>query len=110
MKDAAFSILKNPSEQEVSKLLAKSWSAGGLRGIEDYNGVVHVWPYGEGTHMMMAGLLGIPYDSATDYVGKLTGKTFFIRSLDDWRDRERRRAEPDSFTTKCRNATSGPAR
>jgi hypothetical protein len=39
-------------------------------------------------------------------VSKLTGKTFYIRSLDDWLTRERRRAEPDSFTSKCRNATS----
>jgi hypothetical protein len=109
MKDAGFTILKNPSERELSSLLERSRSAG-LRGIEDYNATVYVWPYGQGTHMMMAGLLLIPYDPATDYVDKPTGKTFYIRSLDDWRNRERRRAEPDSFTSQCRMATSGPAR
>jgi hypothetical protein len=109
MKDTAFTILKNPSEREVSTLLGQSGSPG-LRGVEDYNGVVYVWPYAEGTHMMMAGLLGIPYDAATDFVDKLTGKTFYVRSLDDWRTRERRRAEPDSFSSRCRDATSGPAR
>lgn len=109
MKSATFSILKNPSEEDVSKLLAHASSAG-LRGIEDSNSNVYVWPYNDGTHMMMAGLLCIPYDSATDYVDKLTGKTFYVRSLDDWRTRERRRAEPDSFTSKCRNAASGSAR
>jgi hypothetical protein len=109
MKDTGFTIQKNPSERKVSTLLAKSGSAG-LRGIEDYHGNVYLWPYNEGTHTMMAGLLCIPYDSATDYVDKPTGKTFYIRSLDDWRTRERRRAEPDSFSSKCRDATSGPAR
>jgi hypothetical protein len=109
MKDTGFTIQKNPSEREVSTLLGQSGSSG-LRGIEDYNGNVFVWPYNEGTHMMVAGLLCIPYDSAADYVDKLTGKTFYIRSLDGWAMRESRRAEPDSFTSKCRNATSGPPR
>jgi peptidoglycan/LPS O-acetylase OafA/YrhL len=68
------SILKNPTGHAVSALLAQAGSAG-LRGIEDYSGVVYVWPYGQGTHMMMAGLLGIPYDSVTDYVDKLIGST-----------------------------------
>jgi hypothetical protein len=102
-----FSVLKNPSDQEATTLLAQAGSAG-LRGIEDHSGNVYLWPYGEGTHMMMAGLLGIPYDPAADYVDELTGKTFYIRSLDDWRTRERRRAEPGSFTRKCRLTSSGP--
>lgn len=109
MKSAGFTILKNPSERELTTLLERAGAAG-LRGIEDYTSTVYVWPYEEGTHMMMAGLLLIPYDPATDYVDKPTGKTFYIRNLDDWRGRERRRAEPDSFTSKCRMATSGPAR
>jgi hypothetical protein len=96
-------VLKNPSQREVLALLAQAGSAG-LRGIEDYSGNVYLWPYNDGTHMMAATTLGIPYEPASDYAGKLTGKTFYIRSLDDWRTRERRRAEPDSFTCKCRNA------
>jgi len=69
-----------------------------LRGIEGNDGAVHLWPYAEATHMIAAGILGIPYDPATDFVTKLTGKTFYICSLHDWTERERRRAEPDSFT------------
>ena len=109
MKSATFTALKNPSENDVSKLLAKAGAAG-LRGIEDYSGNVLLWSYNDGTHMMVAGMLGIPYDPATDYVEKLTGKTFYIRRLEHWLTRERRRKEPGSFTTQCRNATSGPAR
>jgi hypothetical protein len=100
-----FGAIANPSEAQVASLLAVS-ETHELRGIEDYNGTVHLWCY----DMMAAGMLGIRYDPATDYVEKLTGKTFYIRRLDDWLTRERRRAEPDSFTSKCRNATSGPAR
>ena len=102
----AFYVLRNPSETDVSKLLAKA-GAVGLRGIEDYSGNVFVWPYGYGTHMMFASVLNIPYDASADYVGKLTGKTFYIRSLYDWSHRERCRAEPDSFTSKCRTAALG---
>jgi hypothetical protein len=104
MKSNDSVVLKNPSELEVTNLLAQAGSAG-LRGVEDYNGNVFLWPYNDGTHMMMAGLLCVPYDSATDYVDKLTGKTFYIRCLDDWLTRERRRAEPDSFSSKCRHGT-----
>ncbi len=100
-------MLKNPSELEVTNLLAQAGSPG-LRGIEDYSGNVFLWPYNDATHFMAASMLGIPYDPASDYVDKLTGKTFYIRSLDDWLTRERRRAEPDSSTSECRNATSGP--
>jgi hypothetical protein len=99
----AFNVLKNPSEQEVSMVLRQAGSSG-LRGIEDYNGNVYLWPYNDGTPMMMAGRLCIPYDPASDYVDKLTGKTFYVRSPNDWLTRERRRAEPDSFTKRCRNA------
>ena len=100
--------LCNPSAEEVAALLTQAGNE--LRGIEDNSQNVYLWPYADATHMIAAGMLGIPYDPATDYVEKLTGKTFYIRSIDHWRDRERRRAEPDSFTSKCRNATSGPAR
>jgi hypothetical protein len=109
MKSASLAVLKNPFEEDVSQLLAQAGSAG-LRGIEDHDGNVFLWPFNEATHMMASRMLGIPYDPASDYVDKLTSKTFYIRNLDDWRTRERRRAEPDSFTSKCRDATSGPAR
>lgn len=105
MKSLPFAVLKNPKEPEVRQLLAQADPAG-LRGIEDYSGNVHVWRYNGGTHMMVASMLGIPYNPATDYVEKLTGKTFYVRSLDDWLTRERRRAEPDSFTSKCRASIS----
>ena len=104
-----FGAIANPSEAQVAALLATS-ETHELRGIEDFAGNVYLWPYEEATHMIAAGILGIPYDPTTDYVKKLTGKTFYIRSLDDWLGRERRRAEPDSFTSKCRMAASGPAR
>jgi hypothetical protein len=100
-------MLKNPSEAEVSELLMRA-GASGLRGLEDYSGNVFLWPYNEGTHMLAASMLGIFYDPASDYVDKLTGKTFYIRSLDDWRTRERLRAKPDSFTSRCRLAPCGP--
>jgi hypothetical protein len=103
MKSTAFTILMNPSEDDVSKLLAQAGSAG-LRGIEGYSSGVHVWRYEDATHMMVASMVGIPYDPAADFVDKLTGKTFYVRSLEDWMTRERRRADPDSFTSKCRNA------
>jgi hypothetical protein len=76
----------------------------GLRGIEDYNGNVYLWRFNDGTHMMAANILNIPYDPSADYVDKLTGKTFYIRSLDDWLNRDRRRGEPGSFTYRCRNS------
>ena len=103
MKSATFTILKNPSNEDVSKLLAQAGSAG-LRGIEDYTAGVFLWPFNEATHMIAAGMLNITYDPASDFVNSLTGKTFYIRSLDDWVSRERRRSEPDSFTSRCRKA------
>jgi hypothetical protein len=53
--------------------------------------------------MMVASAFTIPYDPAADCVDKLTGRTFYIRSLGDWLSRERRRGEPDSFTSKVRS-------
>jgi hypothetical protein len=100
---AEITFASNPSSSEVEALLKQSTQAE-LRGIEDHNGTVYLWPYEEATHMIAAAILGIPYDAATDYVTSLTGKTFYIRSLEDWLNRERRRSEPDSFTSKCRNA------
>jgi hypothetical protein len=101
MKSAGLIFLTNPSSADVLNLLVQCRSDG-LRGIEDEDGNVHVWPYDQATHMIAATILRIPYDPSTDFVNKLTGKTFYIRSLDDWVNRECRRSEPNSFSSVCR--------
>ena len=101
MQSSTFTVLTNPPAEAVAELLAQSGFEG-LRAIEDYQGNVYVWPYDQATHLIAARMIGIPYDPAADYVDKLTGKTFYVRTFDDWLSRERRRSEPSSFTSRCR--------
>jgi len=100
-------LLTNPSESDLDQLLARCLPYG-LRGIEDYSGNVYLWPFEEGTHGTVADALGIPYDPSSDYADKLTAKTFYIRSLGDWQNRQQRRSKPGSFTYQCRNQNRDP--
>jgi hypothetical protein len=56
-----------------------------LRGLDDHNGRVYVWPAESTDHIAAAAILGIPYDPATDHDN---GKAFYIRSIRDWFDRK----------------------
>jgi hypothetical protein len=56
-----------------------------LRGLDDHQGRVYVWPAASVDHVTAAAILGIPYDPATD---DLNGKAFYLRSMEDWANRK----------------------
>jgi hypothetical protein len=56
-----------------------------LRGLDDHNGRIYVWPADKADHITAAAILDIPYDPATD---DHNGKAFYIRSMQDWFNRK----------------------